>query len=159
MVSIVRHKKPIRKLTLVPMINVIFMLVFFFLVGGRLQDIHLLDIEAPKAASGQLLDEGPIEVLLGKYDEVIVNDQLLEDAQLYHALKEQLAQNPARVMTIKADRHASANRFIAFMEQARKAGAKNISLVTQNAGDSEPVGNLSDGTDGSVHQGPVRKLP
>lgn len=131
MVTLNRIKKPIRRISLVPMINVIFMLVFFFLVGGQLQTVQILDVDLPQAKSGTLLDEGPVEVLLGKYDEIIINDVLFNDETAQAEIARQLEVNHERIITIKADQHSSANRLISFMEMARKAGGKNLSLVTE----------------------------
>lgn len=134
MLQLHRHKKTIRRIGLVPMINVIFMLVFFFLVGGQLQTVQILDVDLPEAKSGELLDEGPVEILLGKYGEVIINDVLFSDATALVELKNHVQNNPDRIVTIKADKHSSANRLVAFMELIKQAGGQNLSLIVQEGG-------------------------
>ena len=129
-----RTRKPAKKVSLIPMINVIFMLVFFFLVGGQLQKVTIVDVDLPVAQSGKLLDEGPIEVLLGKYDEILINDTLYDDKGAAIEMKRQLEVNPERIVTIKADANSSANRLVAFMEMIREVGGKNLSVITQQAG-------------------------
>lgn len=129
-----RVRKPQRKLSLIPMINVIFMLVFFFLVGGQLQKVTIVDVDLPVAESGKLLDEGPVEVLLGKYDEILINDTLYDDKGAVVEMKRQLEFNSERIVTIKADANSNANRLVGFMEMVREAGGKNLSVITQQAG-------------------------
>jgi biopolymer transport protein ExbD len=133
-----KTRKPMRKISLVPMINVIFMLIFFFLVGGHLQPVNILEVDLPDAASGTMLDQGPIEVLLGKYDEIIINDVLYSKDNALAALQQQLDINPERIVTIKADARSSANKLVAFMELARLAGGQNLSLVTQKTDAQSP---------------------
>ena len=126
-----RTRKP-RPITVISLIDVMFVLLLFFMIAGHLEKVPIVKVEVPKADSGQLLDEGPIEVVLGKYDEILINDELLDEAQVLAELKRQLMVNPQRVVTIKADQHLEANKLVRFMEAVNQAGGKNLSLVTQS---------------------------
>ena len=117
---------------LISLIDVMFVLLLFFMIAGHLEKTPIVKVDVPKADSGQLLDEGPIDVVLGKYDEILINDELLEESQVLAELKRQLMVNPQRVITIKADQHLEANKLVRFMEAVNKAGGKNLSLVTQS---------------------------
>lgn len=124
------RRKP-RRIVLIPLIDVTFMLVLFFLIGGQLQSVTIVDVDLPVAESSKLLDEGPVEVVLGKYDEIIINDILFDEHAAIREMKRQLEVNDERIVTVKADANSSANRLVAFMEMIREAGGKNISVVTQ----------------------------
>lgn len=123
-----------RRIVLIPMIDVTFMLVLFFLIGGQLQTVTIVNVDLPVAESGKLLDEGPVQVVLGKYDEILINDILFDQAAATLEMKRQLEVNGERIITIKADANSSANRLVAFMEMIRTAGGKNISVITQQSG-------------------------
>ncbi len=127
------RRKP-RRIVLIPMIDVTFMLVLFFLIGGQLQTVTIVDVDLPVASAGKLLDEGPVQVVLGKYDEILINDILFDEAAATIEMKRQLEVNAERIVTIKADANSSANRLVAFMEMIRAAGGKNLSVITQQAG-------------------------
>lgn len=126
-----RKRRMPRRIVLIPMIDVTFMLVLFFLVGGQLQTVTIVDVDLPVAASGKLLDEGPVQVILGKYDEILINDTLYDENAAATEMKRQLDVNAERIVTIKADANSSANRLVSFMEMIREAGGKNISVITQ----------------------------
>lgn len=128
-----RTRKP-RPITVISLIDVMFVLLLFFMIAGHLEKVPVVKVDLPHADAGQLLDEGPIEVLLGKYGEMIINDTPLDETQLRTELKRQLMVNPERVITIKADQHLEANKLVAFMEAVSAAGGKNLSLVTQSGG-------------------------
>lgn len=127
-----RGSRKMRTVTLVSLVDIVFTLILFFMVAGHMDKFSIVPIDLPHADSGQLLDEGPIEVVLGRYDEVIINDQLTDKGQVLAELKHQLTVNPERVITIKADAGLEANKLVAFLEQIRAAGGKNLSLVTQS---------------------------
>ena len=126
-----RMRKP-RPITVISLIDVMFVLLLFFMIAGHLEKVPLVNVDLPKADSGQLLGEGPIIVLLGRHDEIIINDELLSEAQVLAELKRQLAINPNRIVTIKADAELDANKLVGFMEAVRAAGGINLSLVTNS---------------------------
>ena len=126
-----RLRKP-RPITVISLIDIMFVLLLFFMVAGHLDKVPIVKVELPAADSGQLLDQGPIEVILGKYDEVIINDEMRQEAEVLAELKRQLAVNPERIVTIKADARLEANKLVRFMEAVRAAGGINLSLVTES---------------------------
>ena len=130
-ISIDRHKKRIKPISLVPMINVVFLLLIFFLVAGTLEKVDVIDVELPKADSGELLDEGHVQIMLGRYDEIIINDRPVKLSEVESEIKRQLEHNPERVMTMKADARMPASRMIEVMNRIKAAGGVNLSLTTQ----------------------------
>lgn len=126
-----RNRKTIRQISLVPLINVVFLLLIFFLVAGTVEKVDVIDVELPEAESGEVIEEGPIEILLGRYNEVIANDVPLELEGIEAWLKPKLENAPERVITIKADARLEAARMIELLDSLKKAGAKQISLTTQ----------------------------
>lgn len=127
-----RNSRRVRMLNLVSLIDIIFTMILFFMVAGHMEKFALIPLQLPIAESGQLLDEGPVEVILGARDEVIINDHLITAAEIPQELARQLEHNPARVLSIKADAALQADVLVQFLEQVRAAGGSNLSLVTQS---------------------------
>jgi biopolymer transport protein ExbD len=71
--------------------------------------------------------------MLGRYNEILINDELQDEKTVLAALKGQLAINPDRIVTIKADALLDANKLVDFMQAVRDAGGRNLSLVTETA--------------------------
>ncbi len=127
-----RTTRKLRAISMVSLIDIVFTIILFFLVAGHLEKASIIDVELPHADAGQRLDEGPIVTTLGKYGEVIINDEIYEGRAIDTALKKEFAVNPERVITIKADKNLEANKLVDFLEQVRAAGGKNLSLVTDS---------------------------
>lgn len=127
-----RNRRKLRPISMVSLIDIIFTVILFFLVAGHLEKFSIIPIDLPKADSGQRLDEGPIVVMLGEHGEIIMNDDLYDDAKVAAELKKQFAINAERIVTIKADSNMDANLLVDFLERIRAAGGKNLSLVTQS---------------------------
>ncbi len=131
MIEITRSKKQVKQVSMVPLINVVFLLLIFFLVAGTVEKFDVVSIDLPEADAGQLLDEGHIAVLLGKYNEVVINDELMTREEVVPTLQKQLEFNDQRIITIKADEALEAHRLIDMMEGIQKAGGSNVSIITQ----------------------------
>lgn len=129
--EIERNTKPVKEANMIPMINMVFLLLVFFLVAGSIQKFDIVKVDLPEAVSGQVLDEGHIQIILGQHNEVLLNEELVEFEDITPILKEQLSINKERIITIKADSRLPAVRMIAVMDMITEAGGRNVSLVTQ----------------------------
>lgn len=127
-----RTTRKLRAVSMVSLIDIVFTIILFFIVAGHMEKFSVIPVELPVADSGQRLDEGPVVVLLGRYGETIINDELYNGEAIADELKRQLKINPERVITIKADAAMEANTLVDFLERIRAAGGKNLSLVTQS---------------------------
>lgn len=126
-------RKP-RQVALISLIDVMFVLLLFFMIAGHLEKISPVMVDLPIADSGQLLDEGPVKVTLGLQGEILINDERFAASGVIAEMKRQLMNNPERIITIKADANLEANRLVALLEQVRAAGGINLSVVTQSGG-------------------------
>lgn len=127
-----RNTRKLRAISMVSLIDIVFTIILFFLVAGHLEKFSVIAVDLPHADSGQHLDEGPVVVLLGKYGEVIINDEMYEGAQVADELQAQLKVNADRIITIKADANLEASQLVDFLEKIRAAGGRNLSIVTQS---------------------------
>lgn len=131
-VDIPRSTRKPRAITMIPLIDVMFVLLLFFMIAGHLEAYSPVPVDLPIADSGQLLDEGPVKVTLGLNGQILVNDTSFTSANVQDEIKRQLMNNPERVITIKADANLEANQLVRLLEQVRAAGGINLSVVTQS---------------------------
>ena len=125
------HRKRI-EISLIPLIDVSIFLLIFFMLAGTVERFELVPIDPPVARSGKLMDEGHIVILLGRHDEIIVDDEIVEMERMQEMLAPQLKANPNKIVTVKADAVVPANRVIDLMEAIKQAGGRNLSVVTQS---------------------------
>ena len=79
-----------------------------------------------------MLDQGHIIIVLGRHDEILMNDELIGPADLRPNLEQQLKHNRDRLISIKADSQLPAARMIEMMNLIKAAGGRNISMFTQS---------------------------
>lgn len=127
-----RSTRSPRAITMIPLIDVMFVLLLFFMIAGHLEGYSTVPVDLPIADAGQLLDEGPVKVTLGLNGSILVNEKSFTSAQVTAEIKRQLENNPERIITIKADANLEANQLVHLLEQVRAAGGVNLSVVTQS---------------------------
>ncbi|MEI7669196.1 MAG: biopolymer transporter ExbD [Pseudomonadota bacterium] len=130
MVDIPRYKKSVREPGLIPMINVVLLLLVFFLVAGSIEKFDPVPIDLPSAKNGKRLGDGQIMIVLGAHKEIIVNDDFVQPTDFMNNIKETLKENPSKIISLKADQHLPATFMISIMNQIKEAGGTNISLIT-----------------------------
>jgi biopolymer transport protein ExbD len=126
-----RRNKPTRALTLIPLVDVLLVLIIYFLVSGSLRPIEILAVEPPFAQSGEELNQGQLVVVLGKHDEILINDELGTMQDILPKISAELKRDKNRVITIKADNRMNATRLIEVMNLIRDAGGEHLTLATQ----------------------------
>ncbi len=130
MVDIPRYKQTTREPGMMPMINVVLLLLTFFLVAGSIEKFEVLHVELPVAKNGKMLADGQVVVVLGAQREILVNDEFIAPSVFLTTIQEQLQGNPNKIITLRADQRLPATFMIYVMNQIKAAGGTNISLIT-----------------------------
>lgn len=112
---------------LLPMINIVFLLLIFFIIAGAITAADALNIQAPHSEQGQ---ESPLEtrVLLLSADGRLA----LADHQGHmDSLDKLLSQSSdlPETLQVKADGQTDAERLFELMRGLHKAGVKHIRLL------------------------------
>ncbi len=118
----------------IPLINIVFLLLIFFMLAGVLTRPDVFDVQPPESRQGQqtdLPDEGVI--LLGADGRLAFADQELTLEGLEDEVARWLADEPDRRLTLKADADVSADRLLDVMDRLRDAGADRLMLLTNPA--------------------------
>lgn len=128
-----RHEATVE---LTPLIDVVFLLLIFFMVSTTFIRETQLQIELPEA-SGELqeVEGGTIEISVNRGGEYSVNDRLLVNSQratLIRAL-EQLIDNgkDSQRVIITADARAQHQAVVRAMDAAGSVGLTQVSITTQ----------------------------
>ena len=115
---------------MLPMINVVLLLLTFFLVAGSIEKFEVLHVELPLAKNGKMLTDGQVVVVLGPQREILVNDEFVAPSVFAQTIQDQLRGNPNKIITLRADQRLPATFMIYVMNQIKEAGGTNISLIT-----------------------------
>ncbi|BDX04196.1 hypothetical protein MACH16_29440 [Marinomonas pontica] len=120
---------------MVPLINVVFLMLVFFMVAGQIQKADPIAVIPPQSVNGNRAETDPnIEIVLGADNSLYVDDVLfvMDDVQAY--LEKQFAATVDKDtfwVQIKADGAISLEKLRPVFNQVRLAGLTKVSLATQ----------------------------
>lgn len=119
------------ELSVVPLVNVVFLLLVFFMLVGQVSSPEALDVQPPGSTSGTEPTAETIKILLTRDGQIAVERVVVPASQLTRRAAAILAEQPAAAFQIKADARVEAVRMIRTMESLRAAGVERLTLVTE----------------------------
>ena len=119
-------------LDVTPLVDVIFLLLIFFLLTTTFVTSPGIPIDLPTAASDpQAKKPKFIEISLTAKHQVYVQGVLIPKASLQAQLRKEKKQNGELTVLIRADNKARHEMVVYLMDQARRAGLTKLSIATQ----------------------------
>jgi len=113
-----------------PLINIVFLLLIFFMIAGKLASPDPFEISPPSSSSGVNDEASALILLVGPDGELALDGEVLTEAELEKALAGRLRDKPEAVLRLKADGGSKATEIIRVMEIVRDAGAGELNLLT-----------------------------
>jgi len=127
---------------LVPLIDVVFMLLIFFMVSTTFLKETELEVDLPEAtADVRSADDDVIEVTIGADGSYAVNGRMLVNNQLatlMKALRQVSEGDMSRRLVITADADARHQDVVTAMDAAGQLGLTRLSITTRNPDESAP---------------------
>lgn len=130
MIDFGAHLPEKRSLDLTPMIDVVFLLLIFFLLTSIFSRPSL-PLNLPEAESANLAVEPEIAVTVKNDGTILLNDRAVALADLFPVLRSLYEGRKRREISLISDRGVPFGRVVEVMDQAKKAGAENISVVAE----------------------------
>lgn len=121
------------EVTVVPMVNVVFLLLIFFMLVGRIVPSSELEVSPPISRSGQAQSGEPVRIIVPADGHIVIGEKETDIAALDAAVAAILDSDPERQFQLKADAALEANRLIYIMEILRQAGVRELTLLTERA--------------------------
>ncbi len=114
-----------------PMLDVVFIMLIFFIVTASFVKEAGIDVNRPEAATAVKKDRANILVAISDTGEIWINKRRV-DARAVQANIERLhAENPQGTVVIQADKQATTETLIKVMDASRAAGVFDVSIAAQ----------------------------
>jgi len=139
-VKIGRRRYGVAILDMTPMIDVVFLLLIFFLTTAQMAQMASSPVSLPVEAGNAQESAGSsgLVVNIDSAGVITVLDQSLEVVDVMRLAKEVLARDPVAVPVIRADRRAPAARLNEVVEALRSGGCHAVRVATSAAKEHQP---------------------
>ena len=126
-----KKKSPEINLEITPLVDVIFLLLIFFVLSTQFIDLKTMSIDLPSIDKKTMsnLPENRVKIEISKEGEVLINNTILDNFSI-KALNEELrAISPdIKTATISADSDTKYQYLVTIMESLNRNGFKNIQI-------------------------------
>lgn len=116
---------------LVPLINVVFLLITFFLITGTMKGSDPVKVELPSGTMNESKPPEAVTVYVGTDGFVYVLDQVIEAQFAPFLLRSFFMKEGHRSVQIKADKNSDASMIIDLMEQMREIEIEEVVILTE----------------------------
>lgn len=133
-----RNEEP--DISLTPLIDVVFLLLIFFMVSTTFTRESEITVNLPEANVSEVeREDPPIELVVDAQGRYYVNRQLVVNKQLVSltkALKQAMGESEQPSLVISADAQTPHQSVVTAMDAARQLGIVQVSLATRQPEDS-----------------------
>jgi len=114
------------------MLDIVFIMLIFFIVTTSFVKEAGLEVNRPTASSAQTVKKGNIMVAIGAAGDVWVDKRRIEVDAVRANIERLRAESPDGAVVIQADTEANAGVVVKVMDQIKMAGVESISIAATN---------------------------
>jgi len=118
----------LKPIILTPLIDVIFLLLVFYILSSSFVFQSGIKVKLPKAITSDIIKEDNLTVVLSSENIMLLDNTIVTIKELKKEL--QKPSNRNRPLLIKADRRASLGRVVELWDLGRDLGLEKISIAT-----------------------------
>jgi biopolymer transport protein ExbD len=126
-----RSARSAPELNMAPLIDMVFILLIFFLVTTSFVKETGIDVSRPTAATAVSQSKAAILIGIDASNRVFIDHREVDARAVRANVERALAENPQGAVVVVADKASSTGRAIQVMDGCRMAGATNVSLAAK----------------------------
>ena len=114
-----------------PLIDMVFILLIFFMVTTTFVKDMKLDLERPNAASAAAASTKATRIFIDSFGDVYVDNQPVRVYSLQSKLRDMLRTSTDKSVLVVTDENVPAKLVLEVIDQAKLSGASNVGVATE----------------------------
>ena len=119
------------EVNLTPMLDVVFIMLIFFIVTASFVKEAGIDVSRPPAATAERKERGNILIAITENDQIWMDRRQVDPRALRANIERLHAENPQGSVVIQADKNSKNGLLVMVMDAARLAGVSNVALAAE----------------------------
>lgn len=119
------------EIDLTPMLDVVFILLIFFIVTAVFVKEAGYEVLKPQAATALPAELEPILIAVSPVGEIWMDGDIVQPRALRVRIEQRMAETPNSSVVIQADQRARNELVMAIMAAAREAGLTNVQIAAE----------------------------
>jgi len=125
------HHEDEAEINITPMLDVVFIMLIFFIVTTSFVKETGVDISRPSSSQAKEVSKGNILVAIKEDGAIWINKQEVEIRAVRSRVEKMHAENPEANAVIIADRGSRTGDLVEVMDQIKSAGVPGISIAAE----------------------------
>ena len=117
------------EINLTPMLDVVFIMLIFFIVTATFIKEAGIDVNRPDAVLADSQDDAAILIAISSNDEIWVDRKETDPRTLRGVIERLHLENPKGSIVIQADEESTNEKLVAVLEAAKAAGVSNVAIA------------------------------
>lgn len=123
------------EINITPMLDVVFIMLIFFIVTASFVKESGIDVNRPDAATATVKERGNILIAITDTDQVWIDRRQVDIRSVRANIERLHAENPQGTVVIQADENSKNGLLVHVMDAARQAGVFNVSIAANEVSD------------------------
>ena len=123
-----RISEPEDDIDMTPMLDIVFIMLIFFIVTASFVKETGVDVNRPAAATAEKKTAASILVAITENNDVWIDKRMVDVRAVSANIKRMLAENPKGSVVIQADKNSKNGVLVQVLDQAKLAGAENVAV-------------------------------
>jgi biopolymer transport protein ExbD len=119
------------EVNLTPMLDVVFIMLIFFIVTASFVKESGIEVVRPKAKTAEVQERANILIAIRDDGQVWIQRRAVDLRAVRANIERLMAENPQGAVIIQADENSRTGVLVEVMDQARLAGAQSISIAAE----------------------------
>ena len=119
------------EVNLTPMLDVVFIMLIFFIVTASFVKESGIDVNRPNAATSERKEKGNILVAISADNQIWIDRRQVDPRALRANIERMHAENPLGSVLIVADEESKHKLLVQVMDAARSAGVTDVSIAAE----------------------------
>lgn len=129
--SLLNQEQDDTEVNLTPMLDVVFILLIFFIVTTSFVRESGIEVNPPQASTAEVQAQASILIAITPDGDIWIDRQPVSLAALGPAVARLQAEQPQSGVVIQADKASRSGRLVEVMDRLRQAGVDRIALAAQ----------------------------
>ncbi|OKY27665.1 MULTISPECIES: ExbD/TolR family protein [Thalassotalea] len=131
--KVLQEQEEAEEINMTPMLDVVFILLIFFIVTASFVKEAGIEVNRPEAATAVKKERANILVAISDKGEIWINKRRVDVRAVQANIERLKAENPQGTVVIQADKKATTDVLIKVMDSARAAGVFDVSIAAEEA--------------------------
>lgn len=127
--SVARRSPQGATIDVAPLMDMVFILLIFFIVTSTFTRETGVDVTRPKAQTASELQKESIMIAITRSGTIHVNERQISIKGLEDVLRQMISKNPGREVVVIADKESSTGVMVQVIDVANLAGSKKVSIA------------------------------